>query len=147
MEGYTIKEAMEILDYSESSIRRKIKEGELQARLVPGPYGEQYIINADSVQRLKNRRIVVLKAPDSMPGDVSVAEDPITTITNKLREVMQEELQEMEQRLDAKLEKHIKERDAQLMQALRSIQERQQEQFKLLEQQKKPFLKRLFRKK
>jgi len=42
--AYTIKQASEILGVTPRQVRRYIKEGKLQAKLVPGKYGQAYQI-------------------------------------------------------------------------------------------------------
>jgi len=44
MAGYTLREAAEALGVSTITVRRYIKSGKLQAKLVPTKFGESYII-------------------------------------------------------------------------------------------------------
>jgi transposase len=44
MAGYTLRQASQALGVSMVTIRRYIKSGKLQAKLVPGKFGESYII-------------------------------------------------------------------------------------------------------
>jgi len=67
MSGYTLREAAQALGVSTVTIRRYIKSGKLQARLVPSKFGESYAIedlplpakplpdNSQQVQPLINR--------------------------------------------------------------------------------------------
>jgi hypothetical protein len=45
MHGYTLREAAEALGISIVTVRRYIKSGKLNARLVPSKFGESYIID------------------------------------------------------------------------------------------------------
>ena len=67
MKGYTLREAAQALGVSIVTIRRYIKSGKLQARLVPSKFGDSYVIediplstkpssdDAQQVQPLINR--------------------------------------------------------------------------------------------
>jgi MerR family copper efflux transcriptional regulator len=45
MNGYTLKEAAQALGVSMVTVRRYIKSGKLNARLVPSKFGESYVID------------------------------------------------------------------------------------------------------
>jgi len=43
-EGMTIAQAADLLGVSTRTIRRYIKSGKIQAELVPGSFGEEYLL-------------------------------------------------------------------------------------------------------
>ena len=61
-----IKEAARRLNISESTARRWIKTGRLQADLVDGAYGPQYEISEESIQRAKDFQNVPIVINNSM---------------------------------------------------------------------------------
>lgn len=49
--GFTLRQASEILGISMSTLRRKVKNNEIEAYLVDSPYGQQYIIPAREIDQ------------------------------------------------------------------------------------------------
>lgn len=46
----TIPEAAERLGVSDATVRRRIKDGSMKAAKMPGPFGEQFFIDAEEIQ-------------------------------------------------------------------------------------------------
>lgn len=140
-----LREAANKLGVSESTIRRWIKSGRLQANKVNGPYGEQYDIDDEAIEAAKkfNKVPVIVRNDGILPQEVlmkviqqSVNEVVVSTL-NKVEqsiyfelEDLKRELEETRRQLAAEREKDRawqEERDRQLMQAIREIQRRQEE--------------------
>lgn len=62
MEEYTIKQAAEILEVSNSTIRRRIKSGKIKAKKKEGPYGDQYYIpETEFNQAVAEKQVIEIK--------------------------------------------------------------------------------------
>ncbi|MDD3840624.1 MAG: helix-turn-helix domain-containing protein [Clostridia bacterium] len=156
-----LKEAASILNISESTARRWIKSGKLRAELIDGPYGPQYDISEEAIERAKNIQNVPIIVHNDNP--IITQEDITRAIQRSINEgmakpmhrleqgILQEvrelkgelsslkgELVETREELITVKEKdraRQEERDRQLMKAIRDIQERQ----------KRPWYKKIFR--
>jgi len=83
---YLLKEYIEIMGISESTARRKIKKGELEAELVTGsPYGQEYRIPISEVERAQ------------LITDVVKVDRPVPM--DKLAEAMERALEARDKRL------------------------------------------------
>lgn len=74
-EGYTLKEAAEVLGVSEMTVRRRVKRGELKAKKVVGKYGEEY-------------RIEVL--PEGLSKSTARLSQDYTALVSRLEQLNQE---------------------------------------------------------
>lgn len=119
MYEYTIKEAASILNVSESTIRRKIKNNELTAEKKEGPYGPTYYIPANEIDSKTAQHIV----------EVVKTNKPIDT--EKLQKVILEALEARDKQLIDSIEEKAKEREERLLEAL----ERQTEQIQELKKE------------
>ena len=54
-QGYTLKEAAEALGVSEKTVRRRVRRGELKAKVVDGKYGQEYRIESLPIPVTKGR--------------------------------------------------------------------------------------------
>jgi len=143
-----LKEAARKLNISETTARRWIKAGRLQARIIEGPYGPQYEIDQEAVEAAKNTN----KIPVVISGSVSTLsqETLINAIQAAVREVAVSELEKVKNELEEikrqvantgeKIANWQEERDRKLMEVVREIQHRQEEM-------NKPFWKRWFKRK
>jgi excisionase family DNA binding protein len=65
-QGMTIAEAAKTLGVSTRTVRRFIKSGKLEARLVEGPFGQEYRIDELPTELQKKKPL------DSTPGQTSI---------------------------------------------------------------------------
>jgi len=65
-ERLSLKDAAERANVSPRTIRRWIKEGKLTGDKEPGPYGEQYSVSAEQLERAQNAKEL---APPAQPGE------------------------------------------------------------------------------
>jgi DNA-binding transcriptional MerR regulator len=103
--------------------------------------------NSDQVEQLLADRYetVIEVVQDSQNQNLEMtATQAFAAMAEQVKE-MKEEMKELKAG-QKKLEEHIKTRDQQLMQGLRNIQERQQQQLQLQQQRKGAFWNRIFRK-
>lgn len=139
--GYNIKEVMEILGVSESTVRRMLKDGRLEGELIEGYYGEQYDISHEAVERLKEKQTIVLIEPENNHAMTDqILEKMKTAIAEQVAQQVNEQI---DKRME-ELERHIEQRDQVLIEGLRNIQERQKQQAMLLEEKSKPWYKKIF---
>lgn len=115
MKEYTIKEVASILDISESTVRRKIKNGEIAAEKKEGPYGPTFFIPGKQI-------------------DSKVAQDIVEVVktnkaidTQRLQEVILKALEDRDDRLIENIENRAKEREERLIEALEKQTEQIQE--------------------
>lgn len=140
-----IREAASRLDLSPTTIRRWIKSGRLEATLIDGPYGEQYEITEEALQKAKEQEnvpIVISNVSQATQQELQRAIEQVIgdTIAREM-EILQQELEATREQLQQEREKdraRQEQRDKQLMQVVRSIQEQQKE--KAL-----PWYKRIFK--
>lgn len=142
-----LKEAARKLGISETTARRWIKTGRLEARVVDGPYGPQYEIDEEAVEAAKNfdkMPVVISGSTGTLPQEVLVK-----TIQVAAREAVSRELLELKNEVEGirmqlvnrveRLAAWQEERDRKLLEAIREIQKRQEEM-------SQPFWKRWFKK-
>ena len=140
-----IREAASRLDLSPTTIRRWIKSGRLEATLIDGPYGEQYEITEEALQRAKEQEnvpIVISNVSQATQQELQRAIEQVIgdTIAREM-EILQQELEATREQLQQERERDRaiqEQRDRQLMKVMREIQEQQKE--KAL-----PWYKRLFK--
>lgn len=143
-----LKEAARRLGVSETTARRWIKTGRLEARVVDGPYGPQYEIDEEAVEAAKNfdkMPVVISGSGGSLPQEAL-----IKTIQTAAKEAVSKELLELKNEVYGirkqvvdRVEKLVawqEERDRKLLEAIREIQRRQEEMCQ-------PFWKRWFKRK
>ena len=112
----TIKQAAQALEVSPDTIRRRIKKGEIQAEKFNGEYGYAWYIPESEIT--KAREVV-----DVVPVNRSLSREQIKGV---IKEAVSEEMQELKNQIED----------------LR----RQLEENKMIEQPRKPWWKRLFKK-
>lgn len=135
----TIREAARAMGVSMATIRRKIKAGEIPAKLGPGPYGETYYIRESDLAKATAIIEVVpvrkeLDAKDVHDIFQSIVQPLINEITEQ-RRIIEQQNRKIEELL-TQLQK-TKERDQMLMEAIRSIHEQKKEA-------RKPWWKKFF---
>lgn len=93
-----LKEAARKLGISETTARRWIKTGRLEARVVDGPYGPQYEIDEEAVEAAKNfdkMPVVISGSTGTLPQEVLVK-----TIQVAAREAVSRELLELKNEVE-----------------------------------------------
>ena len=156
--GMDIKEAARMLDVSETTVRRWIKSGRLEAELQEGPYGPQYFITSESIEKAKNYEpatIVIQNTNQATPQDLQRAIGMVIreSVAMEMERVEQGILQEIDS-LKTELEETkkalaigLEERDKKLVEAMRSILERQKEEYERRERERLlPWWKKIFKK-
>lgn len=58
---YNLKEACELLEISPSTIRRWVKLGKLEANLKNGPYGEEYFVTHEAIEKALAKKTIVVQ--------------------------------------------------------------------------------------
>lgn len=150
-----IKEASRRLNISETTARRWIKSGRLQARLIEGPYGLQYEISEEAVERARRIENVPVLIHNDNP--IITQEDIVKAIqegiANQMAKVEQgilQEINDLRQELEhtrRALAIGIEERDKKLLEAIREIQERQRQEYERRERERLlPWWKKIFKK-
>ncbi len=66
MDRLSLKDAAKRANVSPRTIRRWIKEGKLTGDKEPGPYGDQFYVSADQLERAQNAKEL---APPAQPGE------------------------------------------------------------------------------
>ncbi|NLZ48856.1 MAG: helix-turn-helix domain-containing protein [Clostridiales bacterium] len=150
-----IKEASRRLNISETTARRWIKSGRLQATMIDGPYGPQYEISEQAIERARKIENVPVLVHNDNP---IITQDDIVKaiqegIANQMAKVEQGILQEIDS-LKSELEDTrkalaigLEERDKKLIEVMRSILEHQREEYERREREKAlPWWKKVFKK-
>lgn len=73
-----ITEASKILGVAEKSVRRYIKRGLIEAKMVEGRNGEEYLIDADSLQAFKSKRFKKTFVPTVESSNTQSGRDLVT---------------------------------------------------------------------
>lgn len=152
-----LKEAARKLGISETTARRWVKTGRLQARVIEGPYGPQYDIDPEALEAARNfdKMPVVVRGGGGVVSQEALMQLVQQAVNKALAselnrvahgvyaelQALRNELAETRRQLEAERAKDRawqEERDRQLMQAIREIQRRQ-------EKENKPFWRRLFK--
>lgn len=119
MKEYTIKEVAEALEKSKSTIRRKIKSGEIKATKKKTRYGETYFIPANEIKHpnmvqdvvefenklSKNELIQAIREVAGTGGNLPVE---MKDTLEKLKEE-QQEIKEQQKQLNEKYDKLLQE--------------------------------------
>lgn len=155
--GMDIKEAATMLDVSETTIRRWIKSGRLEAELQEGPYGPQYFITPEDLEKAKNYEpasIVIQNTSQASQLDLQMAiqgaiSEALTKEMAKVEEGIQKEIDSLKSELEdtrKALAIGLEERDKKLIEVMRSILEHQREEYERREREKAlPWWKKVFK--
>lgn len=147
---YTLKEAAQYFDVSVQTLRRWIKHGKLQAKMMESAYGPQYFIPSHQIQKAMeiqdvvkvDKTVEMAELVKVMSGYLEQREEAILTSIETLSNQITESIHQQEQlikevaatreenkKLLNYIEQSVAERDRKLMEAIRNLQEqRQQEQ-------------------
>lgn len=125
----TVKEAARVLGVSPITVRRRIKSGELKANLEVGPYGETYFIDENDLAEVMEIKEVI---PVKRELDITDVQEVFRNVLSPLYEIIKEQQKIIEQQNEKieQLVKQIEDRDQKLMLAIRTIQEKQEEERK-----------------
>jgi excisionase family DNA binding protein len=133
----TVKETAAVLGVSPITVRRRIKAGELKANLEVGPYGETYFIDEnDLAEAMEIKEVIPVKRELDVTDIQQAFQNIFEPILKKIEE--QEELIKQQNEKIDQLSRHLEERDQKLMHAIRTIQQRQEEE------RNKPLWKKIF---
>lgn len=125
-EFLTIREAAQILNVSEKTIRRRIQKGELTAELHDSPYGPQYFISKEQINRAYQiiEAIQVKKEYSLQDLAITLATymekrdsallESVNELKNEVRK-LQEENSNLQQQLKSEQEKRLNSISDQLM--------------------------------
>lgn len=122
----TIAQASQALGVSKDTIRRRIKAGEIRAEKRPSAYGEQYYIRPLELSgAIKSVDVVKMEqtmTPDQLQGLFRQAmQDAIAPLHKEISTLKADLAAAHEQMRD-----ELNERDREVMERIRAIQERQQ---------------------
>lgn len=141
--GLNIREAANKLGMSSATIRRWIRNGRLEAELINGPYGQQYKISEEALERAKeqeNTPVIIHNTATQEQLQHSIQQIVSSVISEEL-EPIKNELQSTREELQKVREQdrqiHEK-RDKQLLMLIREMQEMQKER-------SLPWYKKIFR--
>lgn len=112
MEEYTIKEVASILDVSESTIRRKIKNGEIAAEKKEGPYGPTYFVPGEEINSKVAQNVVEVVKTNKTIDVKRLQEVVIKALEDRddrLIDIIDDRARKREERLIEALEKQMKE--------------------------------------
>ena len=106
MKEYTIKEAADLLDLSTSTIRRRIKSGELEAEKKETKFGPQYFIPADEINKATTENKVVDVKNINQPVPVEEFKNSIVrAVQNNNTELIDNKIQEFKEGLEQSIER------------------------------------------
>lgn len=124
MQGYlTIKEAAERLGVSDRTVRRRIKDGSLPAKLKMGQYGQQYFIPVNAIDTAQTITDVVevKRVHDAQALSLAIVqalEEQNKAFTDEL-EAMKKEVAASRQEITA-LREELKQRDEKLLELVKA---------------------------
>lgn len=136
-----LKEAARRLNISEITARRWIKSGRLRARIIEGPYGPQYEIDNEAIEEARNNSKAPVILNDSTLSAGTLIKEIREAVKEEIKGEISIEFEEIKKQIaetEERLSSWQEERDRKLMQAIREIQQRQEEM-------SKPFWKRWFK--
>ena len=120
---YTIKEAAEILEISTSTVRRRIKSGELEAELKESPYGEQYFIpDSELDQAVMDKEVTDIKKLKKPVAKEEIIKAIKEAQANREQELLNKVNNTIENR-EERLKQAISARDEKIDQLQESIEE------------------------
>lgn len=154
-----IKEASTRLNISETTVRRWIKSGRLQATMIEGPYGPQYDIPEEALDRARRMENVPVLIHDGNPiitqEDITKAiqaaiSENVALEMAKVEEGILQEIDSLKSELESTrkaLAIGLEERDKKLIEVMRATLERQKEEYEQRERERSlPWWRRLLNK-
>jgi len=154
IKGMDIKEASRRLNISETTARRWIKSGRLQATMIDGPYGPQYEISEQAIERARKIENVPVLVHNDNPiitqdDIVKAIQEGIANQMAKVEQGILQEIDDLRQELEhtrRALAIGIEERDKKLVEAMKTILERQREEYERIAREKsRPWWKKIFK--
>ncbi|MGO0123595.1 helix-turn-helix domain-containing protein [Desulfothermobacter acidiphilus] len=122
-QGLPLKEAAQAFGVSEKTLRRWIRAGRIPARLVDGPYGQEYRIPKEVVNTAQQVVEVVKVERPADPGQLAMAvSSALSRVLEERNRRFAEELTEIRQQL------------AELLEMQRKAAEREEERIRRLEE-------------
>lgn len=122
MEYLTIEQVAKVINRSEQTVRRMIKNGKLKAELRDSPYGKQYMIPSSEVNASHAIVDVVnISRAVSLPEIINAVTAKLIEENASIRKEL-EEIKETQNRIESA----INERDKKLMEIIRERQKDEQ---------------------
>lgn len=122
-QGLPLKEAAQAFGVSEKTLRRWIRAGKVPARLVDGPYGQEYRIPKEAVNTAQQVVDVVKVERPADPGQLAMA------VSSALSRVLEERDRRFEKELA-----EIRQQLTELLEMQRRVAEREEERIRRLEE-------------
>lgn len=123
--NYSIKEASEYLKVSADTIRRRIKEGKIQAHKVDGKNGPQWVIPEEELTG-NNATQIIEVVPVRMEITPEVMQKYIMQAMEQVETQHKEELQDLKEEVKA-LNENVQVLSSALEKALDALQSKQEE--------------------
>lgn len=137
MKEYSIKQAAEILEVSSSTVRRRIKSGELAAEKRKTSYGQQYFIAAKELDRvITDKEIVDIQEVSKPISQEELKKTLIEAVESKQKALIEGIADNINQRMDQQ-QQTIKTLNEQNKQDKEEIIEKLDKQKQIIEQQSK----------
>lgn len=123
-EEYTIKEAAQRLGISESTVRRRVKSGELSAEKKEGPYGDQWFIPKEEINTAQT-------VTDVVEVDQPMSKEEVKNlISEAISETVDQALKEKFSSLEDSIKEQVKDEVENAVKEMSVNQERQSQTIK-----------------
>jgi len=137
-EEYSIKKVAELLDVSTSTVRRRIKEGKIEAEKRETTYGEKYFIPADQFEDVAavENKVVDVKEVESKVSIQEFKKDLMKSLEGMINEE-KEEIIESVNEVGTTLEKQqeIVEEQQEILKEFQEELQKKEERLKKIEKQ------------
>ena len=136
LKEYTIKEVAELLDISTSTVRRRIKSGELAAEKKSSPYGKQYFIKGENLDIAASENEVIELKQINKPVSVD-------DLLDKLLEKSEQQNREIVDQAKNEIKDTITEQQKTIKELANQLEKMQQQQNEIKQRQNKSFIDKL----
>ena len=136
MKEYTIKEVAKLLDISTSTVRRRIKSGELAAEKKSSPYGKQYFIKGENLDIAASENEVIELKQINKPVSVD-------DLLDKLLEKSEQQNREIVDQAKNEIKDTITEQQKTIKELANQLEKMQQQQNEIKQRQNKSFIDKL----
>ena len=136
LKEYTIKEVAKLLDISTSTVRRRIKSGELAAEKKSSPYGKQYFIKGENLDIAASENEVIELKQINKPVSVD-------DLLDKLLEKSEQQNREIVDQAKNEIKDTITEQQKTIKELANQLEKMQQQQNEIKQRQNKSFIDKL----